>query len=89
MPLRVVAGAVWFGTTRLLLLCNSLLPPPHLREGRCGGERETSMLASLPRRRKVRDGVMAKALLPLLALHSRGLRNLGLEEGREHYPGWG
>lgn len=39
--------------------------------------------------KKIRDGVMAKALLPLVALHNRGLRNPGLEEGREHYPGWG
>lgn len=71
-----------FGTTRLLLLCDSLLPPPHLREGGCGGEKEMSVLASLPWKRKIRDGAMAKALLPLLALHNRGLRNLGLE----HYP---
>jgi len=32
---------------------------------------------------------MAKALLPLLALSNRGLRNPGLEEGRVRYPGWG
>lgn len=48
-----------------------------------------SVLASLPWKRKMRDGVMAKALLPLLALHKGGLRKPGLEEGGERYPGWG
>lgn len=57
-----------FGTTRLLLLCNSLLPPPHLRAGRCGGEKGMSVLASHTWKRKIRDGAMAKALL--LALHN-------------------
>lgn len=45
-----------------------------------------SVLASLLWKRKVRDGAMAKALLPLLALRNGALRNLGLEEGQEHYP---
>ena len=48
-----------------------------------------SVLASLLWKRKIRDGAMAKALLSLPALHDRGLRNLGWEEGRERYPGWG
>lgn len=49
-------GSRVFGTTRLLLLCNSLLPPPHLREGRWGGEKGMSVLAFFPWKRKIRDG---------------------------------
>lgn len=76
MPPHVVVGAM-FGTTSLLLLCNSLLLPPHLIEGVCGGEKEISVLASLLFKRKIRDGVMAKALLPLLALHNRDSEKSG------------
>lgn len=69
-----------FGTTRLLLLCNNLLPPPHLREGKCGGEKGMSVLASHTCKRQIRDRAMAKALLLLLALHNSeiwGWRRVG------------
>lgn len=40
------------------------------------------VLASLPWKRKIRNGVMGKAPLPVLALHER--KDWGLEEGWEH-----
>lgn len=48
--------------------------------------KEMSVLISLLWKSKIRDGAMGKALLPLW-LHIRELRNLGLEEGWECYPG--
>lgn len=50
---------------------------------------EKSVLTSLLWKRKTRDGVMAKALLPLLAPRTRALRDVGLGEGQQHYPSWG
>lgn len=57
-------GSCVFGTASLLFLLT-------LREGGCGGEKEMPVLAFLPWKRKIRNGVMGKALLPLLAFHKR------------------
>lgn len=50
-----------------------------MREEGCRGEKEILVFAFFPWEKKIRNGVMGKAPLPILAFHKR--ENRGLEEG--------
>lgn len=76
----VPGGYFCFATASVFLLLI-------LREEGYGGEKEMLVLAFLPWKTKIRNGVMGKAPLSLLALHKR--ENWGLEECWEHDPSWG
>lgn len=76
----VPRGYFCFATALLFFLLT-------LREEGCGGEKEMLVLAFLLWKRKIRNGVMGKAPLSLLALHKR--ENWRLEEVWEHDPSWG